>query len=747
MGAQRRGREDLARGQIAVGLLAEGGAEVLARALRALLDHTDPTAALLVSLPTGGDPALERLLAEVRAAHPERGIAAPPAPADASPAARAQALADSAAPADVVIVRGDVAVAEGWLEGLAAAAYGDSTLASATPLTRDASTLAVHPRLAPPRRLPADTSLEALARRLRERSPRLRPRLPTAFDHCVLMRRDALELAGGLDPAFADLGDALVDWSQRCVRRGLGHVAADDVLVAREPRPAGQQAPALDLRQGPGALVAERHPFVRRAFDSLIDDHQAPVWRALSAARAAVDGMSVTVDARSLGPTVGGTQTYTLQLIGALAAREDLHVRVVLPEQVGRYARRALDALPEVERLAAADVGDGTPRTAVVHRPQQVFDAADLDVVRHLGDRLVITHQDLIAYRNPGYFAGPEEWLHHRRITRQALAQADRVVFFSAHALRDALADELVEEPHAAVVPIGLDPVADDERSAPERPAALAADPPEPFLLALGADYRHKNRPFALDLLHELRAGGWPGGLVLAGPHVPYGSSAGEEAARLATDPDLARHVVDLPAVTEAEKAWLLKRAAAVACPTVYEGFGLIPFEAAQAGVPALFALSASLAETLPERVATLVPWDAAASAPRVAPLLTDARARAEHVEAVRAAARSLTWERAAGALADVYEDALRAPFRAAQAVAGERFDQEKAIPHFRGEAETAWEAYRSLREDVGDAGMSLVGPEGTLPADVRGALVAVTARRWPRRLLFAALRALRRAR
>ena len=79
--------------------------------------------------------------------------------------------------------------------------------------------------------------------------------------------------------------------------------------------------------------------------------------------------------------------------------------------------------------------------------------------------------------------------------------------------------------------------------------------------------------------------------------------------------------------------------------------------------------------------------------------------------------------------------------------MAGERFDQEKAIPHFRGEAETAWEAYRSLREDVGDAGMSLVGPEGTLPADVRGALVAVTARRWPRRLLFAALRALRRGR
>ena len=38
--------------------------------------------------------------------------------------------------------------------------------------------------------------------------------------------------------------------------------------------------------------------------------------------------------------------------------------------------------------------------------------------------------------------------------------------------------------------------------------------------------------------------------------------------------------------------------------PTVQEGFGLVPFEAARAGVPCLFAAQTSLAEVLPREAA-----------------------------------------------------------------------------------------------------------------------------------------------
>ena len=46
----------------------------------------------------------------------------------------------------------------------------------------------------------------------------------------------------------------------------------------------------------------------------------------------------------------------------------------------------------------------------------------------------MITHQDLIAYRNPGYFPGYPQWERYQRLTRRALALADYVVFFSHHA-------------------------------------------------------------------------------------------------------------------------------------------------------------------------------------------------------------------------------------------------------------------------------------------------------------------------
>ena len=58
--------------------------------------------------------------------------------------------------------------------------------------------------------------------------------------------------------------------------------------------------------------------------------------------------------------------------------------------------------------------------------------------------------------------------------------------------------------------------------------------------------------------------------------------------------------------------------------PTVYEGFGLVPFEAAGHGVPCMWAAGTSLSEILPEAAATIVPWDAAATADVAFELMSD---------------------------------------------------------------------------------------------------------------------------
>ena len=110
-----------------------------------------------------------------------------------------------------------------------------------------------------------------------------------------------------------------------------------------------------------------------------------------------------------------------------------------------------------------------------------------------------------------------------------------------------------------------------------------------------------------------------------------------------------------LGAVDESGKGWLLEHALATVYPSVYEGFGLVPFEAALAGVPCVFAPQASLAEIAPG-TATIVPWEPRVSAQLVHELLTDGDTRERHVSELAEQARALTWDATASAMVDALQ-------------------------------------------------------------------------------------------
>ncbi len=380
----------------------------------------------------------------------------------------------------------------------------------------------------------------------------------------------------------------------------------------------------------------------------------------------------------------------------------------------------------------------GVAPSHVVHRPQQAFSTGDLNLLALLGRRVVITHQDLIAYHNPAYHETQETWEQHRRITRVALAAADRVVFFSEHSRRDALAEDLVSPERCEVIGAA---VAGRTSNDLTRPAAAPRD--RDFILCLGSDYRHKNRVFAIALTQALRAErGWAGQLVLAGAHVPHGSSRGDEESFLSAAPAMREAVVDLGGVTEGERAWLLANARAVIVPSVVEGFGLVPLEAAQAGVPCLFAAESSLIEVIAPSLATLVPWDALESASRAMPLLRDGAPRDRHVERLRAAAQRWSWERIAGDLFACYAQAMRSPYQPAAVCAWQELQREHQLTELHA-------SYRSLLDHLGNR-VALASDEGFLTADEQRGLLRVGSRPvlaraalWP----FAILGAIRRER
>jgi glycosyltransferase involved in cell wall biosynthesis len=445
--------------------------------------------------------------------------------------------------------------------------------------------------------------------------------------------------------------------------------------------------------------------------------------------------LTVTIDARALDGARMGTQVHVLELARALAQTELLRLRVLVRgEEIDRETLRLLRELPGTEILDAREVTEDTPKSAVFHRPLQTFSHDDVALACDLGERIVLSQLDLIAYRSPSYFPDARAFEDYRRASRHGMSAAERVVVFSEHTRAEMLAESLVEDERIRVVPPGLDHRSTAE---PRRPTELERRVDDGFLLCLGADYTHKNRVFALGLLAELRARhGWSGQLVFAGAHVSHGSSRESERELLEAHPELRASVSDLGPVDEAGRAWLMERTAAVLYPSLYEGFGLVPFESGLQGVPCLFAAQSSLADGPIAAAATIVPWDPVPSAAAAYALLVDPDARAAQAHKLAEAARGLTWERAATAMIEIYRESIVAPVRDAarlsrDAVAREReltADHREVVQMLIDERELVLDDYHELLAEVG-AGRSLVGPRGSLPEDLQRALLALGAR------------------
>ncbi|MCW3068920.1 MAG: glycosyltransferase family 4 protein [Solirubrobacterales bacterium] len=689
------------RGSACVVIAADGSPEQIRRCLESVEAHTSANGPVLQVAPTAAEcnRAIERLQ-----------------------------------PADVIVLIEPCSVSEGWLERLRDTARDDTNTATASALADVGTELALWPEGASPQ------PFAELAEGVAERTLRLQPRLSRAAGPCVYLRREAIELVGPLDEEL-DLRAALeLDFAQRCLLSGLAHVAADDVVVERLAPSLGGAGRQLAPR------VLERYPYLSLR-DALGESDV--LTRALEAARGPVRRVGVTLDARALDGAVTGTQVHILELIVALAKADLLELRLLVREdRIDSTTLDLLRTLPGTGLLTEDAVADDTPKTRVYHRPQQAFSAEDVEFAMRLGERIVVSQLDLIAYHNPGYFPDGAAWEDYRRASRHGLSAAERVVVFSDHTRRELVADALVEDERIRIVPPGLDRRATPY---PRPPAALPSELDSGFLLCLGTDFRHKNRLFALRLLAALRdRHDWRGSLVLAGTHIPNGSSLELERRYLEEHDALRTAVVTLGSVDEQERAWLIGNAGAVVYPSVYEGFGLVPFESALSGVPCVFASQSSLAEAAPAGTATILPWDPGASADRAYALLTDAEARERHVRTLADAAAGLTWSAAAAAMVEVYREAATAPVREAATLARDAVDRERrltqahevVIRRLVGEREHAQRMYDDLNAEVG-SGLSLIGPHGTLPENAQRALLTLSARPGLSRPLYGAVASL----
>lgn len=716
-------RLGLRRGDVVVCIPVYGGYELFTQCFGSVLRHTDPEVPILVCDDASVEPRFPEFVRNTLETgdwpHDVRYLRQP---SNGGFVANVNAAFAVAAPADVIILNSDTIVSDGWVQGLYAAAYSDSKVATATALTNAGTIVSVPHRNHSVGSLPADATVDGVAAAIRRASAKLYPDLPACVGHCVYVRRQALDLVGQFDLWFSPGYEEEVDFSQRCAIHGMRHVLADDVFIFHRHRGSfGSAEDVEELRRKHHEVIASRYPYFDAWVAEVSGDPSSRLATSLAVASGAIRGTSVTIDGRCLNPVMTGTALATLELVAALDTYTDFTLRLVVPDDLGSYAAAVLGQRSKVQTLSTAALEGHVEPTDLAHRPYQVGSPNDTLLLKRLGHRMVLTQLDSIAYRNPSYFDDYRQWRAYRTTVAASLAAADQVVFISRAGANDARSLDLVAEEQVNVIPLATEQALSQLYPDPVIPGAVDQIGGRPFLLCLGTDFLHKNRLFAIKLLEALREQErFDGMLVFAGPKVSQGSSGGEEAEYLAARPSLAGRVLDFAAVAEAEKLWLLSQAAAVVYPTTYEGFGLVPFEAARVGTACLFAWHSSLADYLPQSAALIAPWDPAATATRAAPVLVPGAERDRLVSAVRMAGARLTASTNARRHAEAYARALSRPAAQAARLAQELLELE--IERRKLERE-----FDEIYNDPLNRG--LAGRYAVLPEDMRRPVLAVATR------------------
>lgn len=255
----------------------------------------------------------------------------------------------------------------------------------------------------------------------------------------------------------------------------------------------------------------------------------------------------------------------------------------------------------------------------------------------------VVTVHDLAFEAYPDDFSRTTG-LKYRTITPRAVRSAEGVICVSAWTADDVAERYGVDRARLRVVP--------NAPSLPlgRRPAGLAAaglvDDGRPYLLAIGDLRAKKNLRRLIDAWAALTAGepGFAHRLILAGTG---------RAAQVA--PDL-RGAETTGYLDDASLDSLLRGAAVLVHPSLYEGFGLVLTEAMVRGVPVACADATALPETAGGAAVLFDPLDVDAIAAGV----LDALARRDELAAAgRVRAAEFSWERTARETVAVYREVL----------------------------------------------------------------------------------------
>jgi glycosyltransferase involved in cell wall biosynthesis len=307
---------------------------------------------------------------------------------------------------------------------------------------------------------------------------------------------------------------------------------------------------------------------------------------------------------------------------------------------VERWARELADRLPQLRPARYAVI---RPPAALAYRAGQVWEQVALPLATRRSELVlspanlaplagrgnVVVIHDVAPFREPGWYGHAYGAWHRALIPR--IARGARLVIVPSEHVRSELV-ELFGLDAARVRAIA--PGVDSSFADPPAPGPLLRrlGLEQPYVLAVGTDSPRKNLGLLDGVVPALEAAGLQ--LAIAGSersYLPRSAPGGARRVGYVADDDL-------PA--------LYAGAAALAMPSLYEGFGLPCIEAMAAGTPVVAADRAALPEACGGAALLADPDDPDAFAAALIEAAGPACRRL--IEAGRARAAGLSWERSA---------------------------------------------------------------------------------------------------
>lgn len=359
--------------------------------------------------------------------------------------------------------------------------------------------------------------------------------------------------------------------------------------------------------------------------------------------RLAVDGTPLLAHATGVGEVAHG-------LLETLAGRPDIEIvayaltfrgRGQLAHRIPTGIRPATRRIP-ARLVRALWLHSDVPHVEQWTGPVDVVHATFIGPPAH--SPVVVTIHDIGFIRFPELCTA--DTIQYGRLIRRAL---DRGAF--VHVTSEYVGNEVretfgIDGGRLTRIPLGVRPSSGGD---PEHGRALTGA--TRYVLALGTVEPRKNLPVLVRAFDKV-ASVDPGlRLVVAGAD-GWGLEEFQAACAAAQHGD---RIVRLGYVSDAQRRDLLAGARVVAYPSRYEGFGLVPLEAMDAGTPVIASRAGALPEVLGDAAVLVDPDDPGGLAAALEWAISDEALRDELVRKGRQWVTRYSWESSADQFLDLY--------------------------------------------------------------------------------------------